>query len=170
MKKMLNANGEKIKVNKGRLLEMAVYESFGVKYEGIDNIKTQHQCDLYAKGVKYDIKSERGSIITKYGDTRKAKNLTESQKTAFVNEMVDALMKSIDEKRTFLFAIIGLDSNLLYSMNKNQWKAFLKHFAIVDNATDKGEYLKIRLDAKSERAYKKMTDWLTEKNIKTMAI
>lgn len=166
MKKMLNEKGEKIKVNKGRELEMNIYKHFGVKYQGIDNLKTQYGADLVVGSKRYDIKSERGSIITKFGDNRRAKNLTESEKREFIKEMVTTLMNSIDEKRVYLFSILGLEDGVVYQMNKTQWKKFLLEFAIVDNSTDKGEFLKIRLDAKSDRAYKKMTDWIKENNVK----
>ena len=166
MKKMLNEKGEKIKVNKGRELEMNIYKHFGVPYVGIDNIKTSEGADLVTGGKKYDIKSERGSIITSYGDARKAKDLSDREKAGFVNLMLEDLFNSIDEKRTFLFSINGLNDGIVYQMSKTTWKKFLKEFAVVDNATDKGNFLKIRLDAKSDRMYGKMVAWLIQNNVK----
>lgn len=165
MEKQLNKNGDKIKVNKGRVFEMSVYKHFNIDYSGIDNIKRELSADLMVDNCKYDIKTERGSIATKYGDSRTAKDLTPKETKAFALSLIQEYKKSIPDKRTYLFGLTNFNASVCYSMNKTQWVKFITAFIKVTNATDKGQYLKIRLDAKSDRMFSNMVTWLESNGI-----
>lgn len=170
MKKMLNEKGEKIKVNRGREHEMRVCKYLGIKYQGIDNINHVDKADIEHNGRQIDIKTERGSIVTREGDSRLSKDLTRDEKISVVKQTIDLYAKSIQERRKYWFSILGDNENIVYEFNKAQWVAFLKAFCVTDNATDKGKFLKVRLDAKTFKAYGKMLQWIADNDIKSFSM
>lgn len=173
--KTIKLNGRKKELNKGREFEKTVLESFGMTFT-FDNQHTTNGADIELTDKQLDLKTERGSIRTQEGDARRSKDLDANDKKEFIVEQLGKLWIETPSDREYWFRINAVSMSKVYVMTKAQWFDFMLEFAKVDNATDfnkklnTGHFLKIRLDAKSDKAYALMQLWLSENRVNTITL
>ena len=159
--------------NKGLVFEKEMFKKVGQEWSFQGNVAHVDMPDLIipnskGTGLKVDLKTGRGSVMTTYGDSRKWKELQKSERESFIKSNLKEYLKGISDRRKFYFSIDGsLDE--IFVMNKSQWSLMLHEFCTGTESTDKGNYLKTKLDirdAKVARFYA----WANEQGIKTIAL